>query len=224
MEFPPVLVINLDERTDRWEAVQKAFASWPIELERIPAIKQTPGWKGCLQSHKKAVRYAMEQQYPWVLVLEDDCFPGRGARSYEQFRDLLPLLWESRDKWELFSGGPTLMFEQKLVNKHPPLFEQKSYAAHFMLIQANAYQKILDAPEEQIDVFYKKQMKCLCTYPHIAYQSEGMSDIEGRLTNYMFAFENSSRTLMHELYGYQYEVYFGFAIVFALLTVKALAS
>ncbi len=67
-------------------------------------------------------------------------------------------------------------------------------------------------------------MKCLCTYPHIAYQQEGMSDIEGKMTNYMSIFENSSRKLMHELYGYQYDVYYGFAIVFALLTVKAISS
>ena len=49
-------VINLDERTDRWENIQQTFNFF--NLQRIEAVKYTPGWFGCLQSHIKCLHEA----------------------------------------------------------------------------------------------------------------------------------------------------------------------
>jgi glycosyl transferase family 25 len=222
MNFPPVFVINLDDRKDRWDEIKKAFESWPIKLERISAIKETPGWKGCLKSHKKAVKYALDHNYPWVLVLEDDCLPANGHTSFTQFLNTLPYLWENRDKWDIFSGGPTVIYESNVFTKDPILFNVKSYGAHFMLINQKVYENIIRAPEEPIDVFYKNKLSCLCSYPHIAYQKEGVSDIEGKEVDYKELFNTSAKQLRKQLYGNVTEYLLAGSILLALLVLKGI--
>jgi GR25 family glycosyltransferase involved in LPS biosynthesis len=84
INFPPVFVINLEDRKDRWAEIQESFRNWPVQLERIDAVRASPGWKGCFESHKKVVQLAKDKGYPWVLVLEDDCMPC-SETSFTQF-------------------------------------------------------------------------------------------------------------------------------------------
>jgi glycosyl transferase family 25 len=220
--FPPVFVINLEDRKDRWNEIQQNFKSWPVKLERIDAVKESPGWKGCLKSHKKAAQIALDNKLPWVLVLEDDCIPANGNTSFTQFRSLLPYLWETRESWEIFSGGPTVLYDYQIIQKEPILFSVKSYGAHFMLIQEKAYKKIINSPEEPIDVFYKNSIKCLCTYPHIAYQKEGVSDIEGKEVDYKELFQKGNNALRKKLAGNVSEYLLAGAIVLSLIVLKSI--
>jgi GR25 family glycosyltransferase involved in LPS biosynthesis len=60
MEFPSTLVINLDKRVDRWNEIQRMFGEWP-SLERVSAVEETPGWKGCAKSHIKSINLAKQR-------------------------------------------------------------------------------------------------------------------------------------------------------------------
>jgi hypothetical protein len=86
--FDRVVIINLDKRTDRWEAVQNKLAAikWPFkEPERFSAYDGTEmpvpiGWKdgagtwGCLLSHREVIGRAIKDKLGNVLILEDDIF------------------------------------------------------------------------------------------------------------------------------------------------------
>ena len=97
-----ILVINLPERTDKWEALQARLkhhvpSSLPIlRIEGIwgkelPGFNQKPwfqartaerasicaGAAGCTLSHRKAIAFAQEQGFSRVLILEDDALPAR---------------------------------------------------------------------------------------------------------------------------------------------------
>ena len=197
----PILVINLSERKDRWKEIQKTFEEkWPgVYLERIDAVKASPGWIGCLRSHKKAVQIAKKRKYPYVLVLEDDCLPADD--SFERFQEILPLL-EKRNDWDIFSGGTTFVSNINLLNKSPPLFKVKSYATQFVLIHERAYNKILNGSEKKpIDMFYHENMNILCTYPHLATQTISKSNIENKVSNYNESFEKSNSILKSVLKG-----------------------
>jgi glycosyl transferase family 25 len=205
MENIPVLVINLSERKDRWKEIQKSFQQkWPgVYLERMEAVKKSPGWIGCLRSHKKAVQIAKKRKYPYVLVLEDDCLPA--DNSLERFEELIPLLQKNKE-WELFSGGTTFVSDITLLshgsNKSPPLFEVKSYATHFVFIHERAYNKILNGSEKKpVDMFYRENFKTFCTYPHLATQTISKSNIENKVSNYNEAFEKSNSILKSVLKG-----------------------
>jgi hypothetical protein len=179
MEFPPILVINLDSRTDKWEQIQKDFQDWPVKVERVSAVKYDPGWKGCYLSHLKCVKIAKERKYPWVLYLEDDCMLMPDAK--QRFTKLLPFLWDVRQHWDFFMGGLSGVTGCGLVNQEQNMFIARGFGAHFCLIHSNTYDRILDImdiePDEPCDSLYRSSMRLWITLPFIAKQYAGYSDI-----------------------------------------------
>ena len=194
MEFPNTLVINLDKRPDRWNEIQTLFSQWP-SLERISAVEESPGWKGCAKSHLKCIRLAKERGYKWVLILEDDCVVK--PDSLDRFRELLPLLWERRSEWDIFLGGFTSVKNIKLMEVNPPLFSITGRTTHFCLINMEAYDKILKGYilTKDIDVFYEESIRLWCTVPYIAVQKPGKSDILKDDVDYLDQFTDSEQRL-----------------------------
>jgi hypothetical protein len=107
--FDRVVVINLDHRKDRWEALQQKLSkiNWPFkEPERFSAYNGAKlpapiGWThgagtwGCLLSHREVLSRAIQDNLDNVLVLEDDIF---FAPDFENkvlsFIKGLPLDWD----------------------------------------------------------------------------------------------------------------------------------
>ena len=90
--LPPIYCINLDEKPDRWKAIEDQFKYWEIEnYERISAYdgrgdrdlgdilkgrypdNMTSGEVGCVTSHLKAMKRFLETDAPCALMMEDDC-------------------------------------------------------------------------------------------------------------------------------------------------------
>jgi len=67
-----VFYINLDERTDRRDAVETQLKMINCTFERVPAIKHTPGYIGCSASHIRCLELAKERNLPRVMIVEDD--------------------------------------------------------------------------------------------------------------------------------------------------------
>lgn len=201
LDFPPTMVINLDSRSDRLKEFRTQ--SWPVPIERISAVQYNPGWKGCFASHYKCVRLAKERNYPWVVIVEDDCMLTPTAIS--QFQILLPYLWKNRNRWDIFYGGVTSVKNPRRISHSPPLYETYAFAAHFCLIHTSTYDKILNGcPQhiseykEPVDVYYAKNFRIWTTTPFFAKQRSGKSDIENGKVDYtdMFAdAENALRTV-----------------------------
>lgn len=197
MKFPPILVINLDDRPDRWSEIQKEFEGWP-SLERISAVKESPGWKGCLNSHLKAINEAKKRNYPWVLVLEDDCVVK--PDSLKRFNELLPSLWTIKNEYDVFLGGPTFIKDVSIIQYSPPLFKMKGYTTHFCLYVSSSYDKLIEGltnSKIQIDALFRDgpSIRLICTSPHIATQRAGMNSISNSEVNYDGFFSESTTVL-----------------------------
>ena len=181
----PALVINLDHRTDRIEEIKNEFQRWPSPIERISAVKKSPGWKGCSESHLKCVRIAKERRYPWVLIIEDDCMLMEGGDK--RFQKILPYLWKNKDRWDIFNGGVHFINEFEIVDKEQQILDVRAVANHFYIVNSSAYDKILEnhpvEPDEPIDVYYQKYKNWTIT-PAIAGQRPSLSDIENRKEDY----------------------------------------
>jgi hypothetical protein len=70
-----VLYINLDIRTDRKDEIEQQFKNVNLpedKIERISAVYNQHGALGCTASHIKCIKYAKEQGWKNVLILEDD--------------------------------------------------------------------------------------------------------------------------------------------------------
>ena len=189
MEFPPTLVINLDSRQDRMREFTTEFRNWPVTVERVSAIKYSPGWKGCSASHLKCVKIAKERKYPWVLIVEDDC--TLSADAAEKFQELLPFLWANRDRWDIFYGGVTSIKKYERISYSPAIFQVYCFAAHFCLIHSDSYNKILNNHpwaiedyKDPIDVYYAESLRIWTTAPFIAKQRPSKSDRETGVKDY----------------------------------------
>jgi len=207
--FPEVLVINLDQRTDRWAAIKQICQDASLSPTRVPAVQRSPAWQGCGYSHLKSVQIAKDRDLPWVLILEDDA--TFTPESITRFRDLLPYLWENRDKWERFNGGPSFPPEPTIaiMNKENKLMYARGFATHFNLIHAGAYDEILKwdpNTDRMIDVYYMSLeskfrviSNSVATVPHISVQSKSTSDVAPSLgiaeSNYSTYFYYSEQKL-----------------------------
>ncbi len=115
---PLTLVVNLDDRPQRWtDTLAAAAPHLPADvLERHPATRGAaladfgrPPWfrgrprdrtwagrAGCLLSHRRAIARAAAEDREWLLLLEDDVVFDP---AFDQvLRDLAPLLTENK-RW-----------------------------------------------------------------------------------------------------------------------------
>jgi hypothetical protein len=175
---PSVYVINLDNRVDRWELMRKTCNTCGIFPNRVSAVKATPGAVGCGLSHVKVANLAAEKREPWYLVLEDDA--TFTSDQWAHFIKLLPILWNMRTQWDVFTGGPNVKMDQfNLIQKDPVLYSLKTWASHFWLVNSSAYDTIRGwkAGDSPIDVFVEERCRMWSTHPFIAYQAVSPSDI-----------------------------------------------
>ncbi len=172
-----VYVINLDSRPDRWESIKKICYSCGITPERVSAVKESPGWIGCAKSHQKVASLAESKGEPWYVVLEDDATFSND--DWKRFIELLPKLWSIRDTWDIFNGGTCYMNTVEVVQTSPPLIRAQGVLTHFLLVNSNGY-PILNrwTPEGgHVDEYFKVASRMIITYPFIAGQLPGSSDI-----------------------------------------------
>jgi len=203
IHFPPTLVINLDGREDRMTEINSEFSKWPVKIERVSAVKLSPGWKGCSASHLKSIKLAKERDYQWVLIIEDDCILTNGA--IDQFQKLLPYLWNNRESWDIFYGGTTFLKGASSISITPPLYQVKGFTTHFCLIHKQTYDKILYGHpsnsndfKEQIDVYYAENFRIWATTPFFAKQRPNKSDItnNNQLEDYGEHFDEAENILL----------------------------
>ena len=90
--LPPIYVINLDDKPERWKFMEDQFKYWQVEnYQRISAYdgrgdndlgeilkgrypdQMTSGEVGCVTSHLKALKMFLETDEPCLLMMEDDC-------------------------------------------------------------------------------------------------------------------------------------------------------
>jgi hypothetical protein len=189
MNYPPIIVINLDTRQDRWLEIQEHFSKngWENFMKyRFSAIKNDEGWVGCRESHIQCIKIAKENNFPWVIVIEDDCIPR--PNSFTQFSELLPTLWETRKTWDIFLGGITTATSPTIINRNPLLISCRGCCAHFCLYPTESYDTLLSeaiSRYSMIDAVFKESpnLRVLCTYPFIAFQKPSRSDIVYTIEN-----------------------------------------
>ncbi|HSI07548.1 MAG TPA: hypothetical protein VK985_03090 [Rariglobus sp.] len=162
-------MINLDDRQDRWNAIQSsagAFLRDAPPLTRISALwgVQLPGYGtrpwfhgkpsdkrwaakgGCTQSHRKAVEHARHQGWNTFLVLEDDA--DLRLLTGINLEALAHQLFTEHPDWDVcylgFSKavGPSL--ELASCGEHHVYEVIGCYAGHAYIVKARARDWILD--------------------------------------------------------------------------------
>src|SRR5262245_4932090 len=172
--FDVIFCINLDTRPERWAAARREFARLGIadRVERVPAIVHPDAKEGCRLSHIECVRRAAGAGADTVLIFEDDVtFQGFSRARLTRALDRLCGIPD----WELFFlggllwGKPTEVYDDLLG---VPILQTHAYAVHRRVFAA------IECATCPIDLWYKSHLKSYCARPLLAWQRDGMSDIE----------------------------------------------
>lgn len=201
-------VINLEERTDRWEQIQKEWKG-TFNLNRVPAVKETPGWKGCALSHIKIIEEAKSRGDPYVLVWEDDCTPrNRHPRAIlELWNELLYKLSLHQHKWDIVLGATSRAlkggsYNSILSTKHVKVYDlPHGFTTHWILYNSSCYDRMIEYKHTlhtQIDAFIFQKFNVKVVTPFLAQQRESYSDIEGMMTNYTELFNGAENKLLNQ--------------------------
>ena len=199
--FERIYCINLAKRSERWESVKKQFLNNNITAIRYEAIDGNkydsvnglkPGELGCLLSHLNILKECQKNNIENVLITEDDVefCKDFNFKFFEYIKEL--------PKWDILYLGAN----HALCNPYesnPPIKVTEhvyrvihAYSTHAYAVNKSCYQYLIDHISNltnPLDVMYSKIQKNLEVYifrPHLAWQSEGYSDILEKTVDYSF--------------------------------------
>lgn len=184
-------VLNLPHRTDRWEQIVKEFEG-KCELVKAECVmvedesltKNVRGYHGVAYTHIQLIKDAKARGDKTLLILEDDC-ELMNKTSWGRWLRLKQWCDNNLDKWEIFNPGAIIYSRVDDVIRFDEMYLCKIWgggASHFIYFNVDsAYQKVLDWEIEKfdIDVYYTTKFNCWASYPTLAMQRDGQSDIQG---------------------------------------------
>jgi GR25 family glycosyltransferase involved in LPS biosynthesis len=175
--------ISLADRQDKRTEVLPEFEKIGVKPIMFDAIKRKPGWQGCRDSHLKLLEQLRNETL--FMICEDDVvFQNNAKAVIEMAFDELP------KKWDMLYLGATL--NKPLERYSESLYVLKGGWTTHAIIYNNFWvvDYILNKRDEinKIDVFFaddvQENFECFITYPLIALQRPGYSDIINNYTSY----------------------------------------
>ena len=178
-----VYVINLKERIDKKEYIEKQLKVLGITFNLFQANKHKDPKRGCLESHLSIIKNALQKKQKYILILEDDC---KFIHSYKSLKSPPP-------NWDMiYFGGTCHRIIDKKYNGYARVQTWTTHAYIINLTNKDFINNILKLEEYdgEIDRFYLEKIHpnfnaYMCD-PMIAIQKEGYSDIEQKEVNYDF--------------------------------------
>lgn len=202
-----VVVINLDERTDRWQQVQNELLSLRVPAEKIirfSASYNDDGALGRTISHRQVLEMAQQQGWNNYLVMEDDALLLKQEKHVNTFNRLLNAL--PHFAWEVVLLGGQVHEGQPMKSLPGIIRAGDSEKVCAYLVNKSYYPTLLSQiaqdPSTQLEDRWKTAQasgKWLSFYPSISYQRAGYSDIEKKETdNIRFYFNKINKNHVTE--------------------------
>jgi GR25 family glycosyltransferase involved in LPS biosynthesis len=196
------LYINLESRVDRKQHIESQLKSIGIVYpRRFNAIKLKNGRIGCSMSHLKCLEIAKKNNWPYVMICEDDLLFLDSKIFVQHINKFLSLHGNNGDSWNvlLLAGNnvpPYVTIDNTCIRvSHCQtttgyIVKRGYYNILISNIRAGI-ERLMKEPEKHaffaIDKFWIQLQKMHTWYmlaPVVAVQREDYSDIEHRKTNY----------------------------------------
>jgi len=174
--------INLADRPDRWSKVQKEIGRLRQDVERFDAVKCEVGHDGCKASHIKLLSEVREELF---MVIEDDF----KISCKHPFTILNMAFRQLPDNWDMLYLGATLT--KKIERFSPNLFILKQAVATQGIIYNNQNGVVdyivKNHNRNRFSTFLaedvQEKFNCFVTYPMVATQAPGFSDLLNKYTS-----------------------------------------
>jgi GR25 family glycosyltransferase involved in LPS biosynthesis len=204
--FDRIYYINLDRRPDRRKHMEEQLDKFKLSAARVEAFdgsklewndqvygEKSTYWNngalGYCLSYRLALVDAIKHNFQRILVLDDDCILSDNMydvleKAFKQLPEDWHMLYLAAN--HSHESMPT---ESDRVNDN--VYRLKgSVGSHAIIINNLAFETILNyvsCPYSALDVFfavYQKICPCYITYPGLARQLQGHSDIINKDVNY----------------------------------------
>jgi len=201
-----IVVISLKRASERREAIQKEIEKANLEnvhfldavdgktlpSEMIGKINLVGGWRngdnfqpgevGCIMSHTNAVKLAKENNWPYVIIFEDD------ITIAEDFNKRVNLMFKMLPKdWEHVYLSGTPKFKGYFFNQFPQVIPSPwTDCLHSYIVKDTAYDKIIKkfdkkettADDMILDMIIRKQtLKSYSYFPYVTHANSSYSYI-----------------------------------------------
>ncbi len=171
-------IIHLKYRKDRLQLLEFQLANQNIQHFTIwDGIYDENPKRGIAKAHKQIIRWARDQNFPSVLIAEDDIeFTEKG--TFEYFTKNEP------QDFDLYLGGITY----GIIDKNNSVADFA--VTHLYKIHQKFYNIFLSTSEENdIDRSLANKGKFLVCNPFVAIQHNGFSDNQKKIQNYDLNFK-----------------------------------
>lgn len=162
------------------------------EVLKQQGIKDFALWEGiynletvekCINlSHKRIIRYAMDNDHPEIAIWEDDCY-FEAPDGWQYFLGLKPA------EYDLYLAGayglPAEYYQKQNAGLH--LIDTPFAGLHCYIVHRRFYSKYLQCPDDgHIDTFLSeiKEGKYFICYPFAALQKPGWSSVNKKNVDY----------------------------------------
>lgn len=197
------LIINLKERTDRWETFQEAWKHTNLELHRVDAIRMDDVYHAVFLKHRELLKQAEDET---ILIMEDDARPCKDFDiRFQQIQDYLLTIPD----WDVMNGG-MLAIRDKVEQIHRLglnsylLRPTRGCMAHFLLMKVKpVLEKIQtweDEGKPEFDAWYPKRLRCLAAVPFLATQADGHSDASKGERTWSDRFAVEEETMLYSIF------------------------
>ena len=181
-------VINLKRRPDRLTQVNLPFEFIVFEATDgkevfLDAPIKNKGFLGCLDSYRRLFKLAKDKNLESIMIFEDDIeVPNDFNFKLEKIILELPEDWDL-----LYLGGWNV--GDKIKYSESLDVAKRVYTTHGFIVRSKFYDTILESINSRdwkVDVLIADTLpngNCFICNPTIAWQKEGFSDIENKITN-----------------------------------------
>jgi len=199
--------LNLEERKDRNVLCKNELAKIGIPAEkaqRFNAIKTTDGIIGCGMSHLSILKEARSNNYPFIMVIEDDIAIENPVLFKQKLMNLMRL---ETFNWDVLLLGGNLFPPYEVLNSDAYKIH-KCFTTTGYIVRSHYYDTLIDCWEHALRELVKSggkdrnwSLDCawfplqrrdtwLLIKPCMVYQRPDYSNIENRKTNYKDLFLN----------------------------------
>ena len=175
-----IYVINLKNRVDKLENFNLVFSKY-FKINVIDAIKNEVGWKGCLDSHLKCIKYAKDNNLKYIIVFEDDATP-KDINWYDKFMKIKEEIFEKRNDWDIYLGGTCKIYKKEQIIKYDLKNDvyKVAYAknTHCIVYNNTCYDFFLNCDKKNpIDMLWHQKINCIMSIPYLFTVRNFVSDI-----------------------------------------------
>ena len=191
-QIEKVVYINLEERRDRREEIEKQLSVFPSEkVIRFNAIKHRNGALGASKSHIAVVELAIQNNWKNVLIVEDDMVWNKFDTGYPIYEKLVSQPFD------------VLCLGSACVQYNSQTYKAKYVStATAYLVNQHYYQTLLETFKDGLEKFTNDETKhalyaldriwmklierdnWFVVQPTMCIQKPGYSNIENKFVNY----------------------------------------